>query len=604
MFTRKAFTRALTLATVLSLLLSSVAFADVIYNNVDATVDATAESLALTVGSSATVDFAVQPLGDDGKPGCNLTGQTTLVTAVNSSDANKVGVNPTSLTFDSCGAVKSITVSAIAQTTSAVTVSLSETSNGTDGTFDLNPATFTVTVGPSTADPCLSVANPAAPYFATDGSEEDGLNGWFVTIPTVSASSSTANATISYSIDDGETFSATAPILGQGTTTVIARATSATCNKTADTSTTFKVDTIAPGVNPADVNISTWTNTPPVTQNFTSNDGTGSGLANAADASFTLSVSADSVKNPDGTFTATSDSRTVADVAGNTTTRTLSARIDTVAPVISGSNVVNSTWRNTDLAASFTASDALSGLANSADASFTLTASDNSTLDGDGNPVPTVVSKIVYDIAGNSSTRSVSALIDKVAPSVLVTGVSNGVQYTLGSVPTAGCNTSDSLSGVATQATASTTGGPVGYVTVTCSGATDNAGNTGSASVRFQVIYNWSGFFRPVDNLPTLNVVKAGSAIPLKFSLGGDQGLGVLAAGSPTSKVSSCDTAGTPDTIEETVTAGSSSLSYDPATGQYNYVWKTDKGWAGTCRTLTMVLADGTIHQALFKLTK
>jgi hypothetical protein len=36
--------------------------------------------------------------------------------------------------------------------------------------------------------------------------------------------------------------------------------------------------------------------------------------------------------------------------------------------------------------------------------------------------------------------------------------------------------------------------------------------------------YNFSGFFQPVDNLPTLNIAKAGSAIPVKFSLGGDQG--------------------------------------------------------------------------------
>lgn len=143
----------------------------------------------------------------------------------------------------------------------------------------------------------------------------------------------------------------------------------------------------------------------------------------------------------------------------------------------------------------------------------------------------------------------------------------------------------------------------IGVTTVTCS-ASDLSSNSNSASFTVTVIYDWNGFFRPVDNLPTLNVAKAGSAIPIKFSLSGNQGLGIMAAGSPTSKVSTCETAGAADTIEETVTAGQSSLSYDASADQYTYVWKTDKSWAGTCRTLTVKLADGSIHQALFKLQK
>jgi hypothetical protein len=30
-------------------------------------------------------------------------------------------------------------------------------------------------------------------------------------------------------------------------------------------------------------------------------------------------------------------------------------------------------------------------------------------------------------------------------------------------------------------------------------------------------------------------------------------------------------------------------------------VWKTDKGWAGTCRQLIIRLSDGTTHLANFK---
>jgi hypothetical protein len=53
--------------------------------------------------------------------------------------------------------------------------------------------------------------------------------------------------------------------------------------------------------------------------------------------------------------------------------------------------------------------------------------------------------------------------------------------------------------------------------------------------------------------------------------------------------------------VEGTVTAGGSSLSYDPLTDTYTYVWKTNKGWANTCRQLVIVLNDGTTHTADFQ---
>jgi predicted extracellular nuclease len=120
----------------------------------------------------------------------------------------------------------------------------------------------------------------------------------------------------------------------------------------------------------------------------------------------------------------------------------------------------------------------------------------------------------------------------------------------------------------------------------------------------FHVIFNWTGFFSPVANPPALNTVKAGQAVPVKFSLNGDQGLNIFAAGYPQSTVIACDTSQTQDAVEETVTAGSSSLSYDPLTDTYNYIWKTDKGWAGTCRRLVVKLVDGTYHYADFNFTK
>jgi predicted extracellular nuclease len=114
--------------------------------------------------------------------------------------------------------------------------------------------------------------------------------------------------------------------------------------------------------------------------------------------------------------------------------------------------------------------------------------------------------------------------------------------------------------------------------------------------------YDFSGFFQPVDNLPVLNSVKAGNSVPIKFSLGGNQGLDVLLAGYPVSRPIACDSSAPLDEIEQTVNSGGSSLSYDAASDQYTYVWKTNKAWAGTCRRLILVLKDGSIHYANFKL--
>jgi PKD repeat protein len=116
-----------------------------------------------------------------------------------------------------------------------------------------------------------------------------------------------------------------------------------------------------------------------------------------------------------------------------------------------------------------------------------------------------------------------------------------------------------------------------------------------------QPVWPWQGSFTPVDPLPVVNTVKAGQAIPMKFSLGGDRGLAILAEGSPVSVRHGCDTSGGTDAIETTATPGASELSYDAATDRYQYVWKTQKGWTGQCRTFRMTLVDGSAHEAEFR---
>jgi hypothetical protein len=112
--------------------------------------------------------------------------------------------------------------------------------------------------------------------------------------------------------------------------------------------------------------------------------------------------------------------------------------------------------------------------------------------------------------------------------------------------------------------------------------------------------FDFGGFLQPIDPRPTLNSLKAGAAVPVKFSLGGDHGLNIFETGYPRSELITCDATADVDGIEQTITAGGSSLSYDPVTDRYAYTWKTDKAWASTCRQLVLKFADGAVQRANF----
>jgi hypothetical protein len=113
-----------------------------------------------------------------------------------------------------------------------------------------------------------------------------------------------------------------------------------------------------------------------------------------------------------------------------------------------------------------------------------------------------------------------------------------------------------------------------------------------------RLAYALNGPYAPINATPTINSLKAGSAVPVKFALGGNRGLNVFAAGSPTSGSAPCG-GGATDPVEQTVTAGSSSLSYDAASNQYVYIWKTDKTFTG-CRDLVLRFRDGSALRTRF----
>jgi hypothetical protein len=197
------------------------------------------------------------------------------------------------------------------------------------------------------------------------------------------------------------------------------------------------------------------------------------------------------------------------------------------------------------------------------------------------------------DLAGNTSaTATLTGAVDATPPVVAV--VPGSTQFVLGSTATVEWTASDEGSGLKTPASGVVTldTSSVGPKTVTLPVAEDNVGNL-SAAVTFEysVVYDFTGFFQPLD-MEKPNVAKAGSAIPVKFSLGGDQGLDIFAK-EPTFRVTGSAAGG--DEVESYVTASNSSLKYDAEAGQYVYVWKTDKAWAGKSGLLEVHLADGTV---------
>ncbi|MFE9201297.1 M36 family metallopeptidase [Micromonospora sp. NPDC007230] len=110
---------------------------------------------------------------------------------------------------------------------------------------------------------------------------------------------------------------------------------------------------------------------------------------------------------------------------------------------------------------------------------------------------------------------------------------------------------------------------------------------------------------------PALNTVVAGDAAPMKFKLAADRGLNILASGSPYSRLVDCDTLKTVNPSGATTprptpvaarNPGGSSLSVSTP-GQYNYPWKTDPSWAGTCREFVLTLDNGFQYRAYFKFT-
>jgi hypothetical protein len=102
------------------------------------------------------------------------------------------------------------------------------------------------------------------------------------------------------------------------------------------------------------------------------------------------------------------------------------------------------------------------------------------------------------------------------------------------------------------------------------------------------------GFGPPIGGGSGPVKAKAGSVVPVKFSLGGDRGPNPLRAGYPASSAYTCGTALPPDASEPADSVGKGGLKYDSTSDTYSFNWKTDKAWKDTCRVFVVGLKDGT----------
>lgn len=171
----------------------------------------------------------------------------------------------------------------------------------------------------------------------------------------------------------------------------------------------------------------------------------------------------------------------------------------------------------------------------------------------------------------------------------------SGLPATFGSLTPAICSVSGSIASLIAAGT--------------CTITADQSGNAfylpalqATQSFAIAVGYVFGGFQRPVEDLPIWNGANAGQVIPLRFTLGGDYGLGILGSNSPSSITVACQV-GEPVLVDEAASQapGGNALTYDAVTDTYTYVWKTQKSWKNTCRQLVLTLSDGSTHRANFR---
>jgi hypothetical protein len=205
------------------------------------------------------------------------------------------------------------------------------------------------------------------------------------------------------------------------------------------------------------------------------------------------------------------------------------------------------------------------------------------TVSADGQHVVYVAS---VDTEGNTEVPVVSDVfkIDQTDP-VLAPSLS-AATITLGQPGvTASPNATDVTSGIASASCDAIDTSTPGKHTVQCS-ATDNAGNTATASIDYVVGYRILGFFSPVPG----SKWQAGQTVPIKIALGDVNGTRISDAAAQ-ALVTQCAVT---FSVSGAQAKNAQCMKYDALNHQFIYNWKLGKGPLGVATITGTVSYTGT----------
>jgi hypothetical protein len=199
-------------------------------------------------------------------------------------------------------------------------------------------------------------------------------------------------------------------------------------------------------------------------------------------------------------------------------------------------------------------------------------------------------------------------LVGDTTPPTLSPSVSPNPVY-LNGTAIATANAIDSGSGIASQSCDPVLTNTVGTKMVTCT-ATDNAGNTATATVSYQVIYRFDGFLQPINDTAhpqtcgspcVISIFKGGSTVPVKFQLKDANGNVVQAVSLPI-WVTPQKGSATSSPVDESIytDAATTGINYRwDTSGKYIYNWSTKGFAAGYYWRIGVMLDDGQTYYVI-----
>lgn len=548
------------MVVVVSLILPWVVLADNLVNNLDTTIDPALETVTIAAGGSVTVGFYIQATtGGGDAPGCNATGDEPAYLTITPPAGVSVSWTgyPNPIKFVGCGPDNLRYVTFSSSTPGSYNITNFSMTGGKSGSqWNYETAKFTLIV---------TAADTTPPVISSSISGTKGNGDWYV-----------SDVFVAWTVTDPE--SAVTILEGCVDTTINYDTTGVTliCKAQSAGGISQASVTIQRDATPPSVSVSPergpdyngWYNAP-VAFSVSGSDAT-SGLAGCAPGG--------TYSGPDGA--SISFQASCWDNAGNTGYGSYDFQYDATPPEISGaaSPAANAYgWNNTDVAVTFTCSDATSGIA-SCGPDATLTD------EGAGQSV----TGTAVDNAGNNASTTVGPInIDKTPPTVAATASpapnANGWNNTDVTVSFSGV---DALSGIAACDPAVVLSGEGAGQSATGS-CTDKAGNSAAATAsginidRTPPTLTWSN--GPVDGgIYYYGFVPAAPTCAAADDLSGPNGCTVSGykntLGTHTMTATASDKAGNVKTETRTYTVRAWTLSgfYQPV--EMGGVWNTVKG--------------------------